>query len=338
MAPGTRLPMADGRWVDFAGQAIFHTLVAALVVEALVRLWRVRQPEQRTAYRLMALVWPLLVLPIYFLAFPGRHEDAFREGRALFSGRHWNDLSLLGVGMYAWWIAGMAALGLGLLLLDLVPWVRSLGAIPPAGTPGAPGAARAAAALEEAARDVGVPVPPLDFVASPVPMLHCSGWRAPVVVVSQGALELLDDAELLGALAHELSHLERRDPALSWALMAARVLMWFNPGVQVLVRAIARDAERLADERAAAATGDRLALAGGLLKLFRATATRRPRAGTGVLPPAMSLAEPLARARAHDIAVRCRALIDPAPAPVSLARARMAATALGLFLVLFFVV
>jgi hypothetical protein len=120
--------------------------------------------------------------------------------------------------------------------------------------------------------------------------------------------------------------------------MAARALMWFNPGVQVLVRAIARDAERTADERAAAATGDRLALASALLKLYRATEGRVPARQAGRRPLSSALAEPIARARAHDIELRCRALMVPAPEPVALGRVRFAAASVGLGFLLFFVV
>jgi Zn-dependent protease with chaperone function len=329
----------DGqRWMDFAGQAIFHTLVAALVVEALVRLWRVRQPEQRTGFRLLALGWPLLAVPAFFLVFPAREAEAFRDARALFAGRHWDDLAFLGVGLYAWWIAGMAASGLALFLLDLVPWLRARHAQSPTWLARSPDARPAEEALSRAAAALGMEPPPLAWVDSGPPVLFCTGTRRPTVVISRSAVELLDADELTGALAHELAHLERRDPTLSWALMGARALMWFNPGVQVLVRAIARDAERMADERAGEATGDRLALAAGLLKLFRATEGGVPASGPGAHPLSAALAEPIARARAHDIELRCRALMGPAPAPVPLARTRLAAAAAGLGILLFFVV
>jgi Zn-dependent protease with chaperone function len=329
--------MSGQRWMDFAGQAIFHTLVAALVVEALVRLWKVRQPEQRTAFRLLGLGWPLLGVPLLFLAFPGREAEAFRDGRALFAGRHWDDVAFLGIGLYAWWVAAMAAAGLALFLLDLVPWIRARGAESPPWVKSAPGAERAEVALSRAADALRMPAPPLSFVAEGPPLLFCTGTRRPAVVISRAAVDMLDDDELTGALAHELAHLERRDPTLSWALMGARALMWFNPGVQVLVRAIARDAERTADERAAAATGDRLALASALLKLYRATEGRVPARQAG-RPLSASLAEPIARARAHDIELRCRALMAPAPEPVPLGRVRFAAASVGLGFLLFFVV
>ncbi len=326
------------RWADFAGQAIFHTLVAALVVEALVRLWRIRQPEQRTGFRLLALGWPLLVVPALFLLFPGREGESFRDARALFAGRHWDDLAFLGIGLYSWWMAAMAAAGLALFLLDLVPWLRARNAQSPPWMAGAAEARGAEEALRRAAAALGMPAPPLAWVSDGPPVLFCTGTRQPTVVISRAAVDLLDADELRGALAHELAHLERRDPTLSWALMGARALLWFNPAVQVLVRAIARDAERIADERAGEACGDRLALASGLLKLFRATEGRAPARRAGAHPLSAAVAEPIARARAHDIELRCRALIAPAPAPVPLGRTRFVAAATGLGILLFFVV
>jgi Zn-dependent protease with chaperone function len=330
--------MSGQRWMDFAGQAIFHTLVAALVIEALVRLWGVREPQQRTGFRLLALAWPMIVVPLLFLVFPVREGEAFRDARSIFAGRHWDDLSFLGMGLYAWWILGMATMGLALFLLDLVPWLRARAAEPPQWIASSPEGERAQGALVRAASALGMPVPPLVFVPGGPPALYCTGTRRPSVIISRAAVDLLDDAELTGALAHELAHLERRDPTLSWALMGARALMWFNPGVQVLVRALARDAERVADERAAAAGGDRLALASGLLQLYRATEGRAPARATEPFPLSASLAEPIARARAHDIEQRCRALLAPPPEPVTLARFRFAAAAGGLGLLLFFVV
>jgi Zn-dependent protease with chaperone function len=331
--------MADIRWLDFAGQAIFHTLVAALVVEALVRLWGVRQPSQRTALRAVALLWPLVALPAMFLAFPARETEAFRDARALFAGRRWDDLALLGVGLHAWWVGAMAAAGMALFLMDLVPLLRARADDPASVPPTTPPGRRAAAALADVVAASGSRRPPaLLYLEEGPPLLYCTGARRPVVVVSRAAVDLLDEGELRGALAHELAHLDRRDPAVSWAVMGLRALMWFNPAFQVLARAMARDAERGADERAAAATGDRVALASGLLKLYRATEGRPVPAPRRRLRLAASLAEPIARARTHDIAARCRSLLAPAPAPVPFGAARLAVAGAALFLLLFFVV
>ncbi len=324
-------------WADILAQAIFHTLVASLFVEALVRSWGVREPRQRMALRLTALGYPLVLFPALVALFPSRGEEGFREDLALFDARSWETVRLLGVGLFWWWLAAFAAAGAGLFLMDLWPVLRGRGRRAPAGElPDPASAAVLAAELSRAAAALGVREPPLVFLGRDLPVLFCTGVRRPALVVSGGTLSRLDRDELAAALAHELAHVAGRDPLKSWILMGLRAVMFWNPAFQVVSRALARDAEWLADERGAAACGDRLALASGLLKLHRATA-----GASGVprsLPFAAALAEPLARVRSHDIEVRCRRLLDGAPARLPYAGVRVALAGGALAALLFFVI
>jgi Zn-dependent protease with chaperone function len=326
----------SAKWAEIAAQAIFHTLVASLFVEALVRSWRVTEPRQRMALRLVALGYPLVVIPAFLGLFQFRLEEPFHDEIALLVGRRWSEVRVLGVGLFDAWLAAFAGLGALLFLMDLLPLVRGRRRPRPVAAPPDPVSAGALAEVPALAAALQVRPPPVLFLDRDAPVLFCTGVRKPSVVVSRGAIRLLDPDELRAALAHELAHLARHDPAASWAVMAARALLWFNPAFQVLSRAIARDAEWLADEHAAAAAGDRLALASGLLKLHRATA------GTGAvrrtLPFAAVLAEPLARVRSLDVEVRCRRLLDGPPAPVPFLRARVVLAAASLTALLFFVV
>jgi len=323
-------------WAEIAAQAIFHTLVASLFVEALVRSWRVREPRQRMVLRLVAVGYPLVVFPALFLAFPLRGEEAFHDGPALLVARRWGEVHLLGVGLFACWLALFAGLGTLLFLMDLVPLLRGRRRPRPVPADPDPESAASLAELPALARALGVAAPPVVFLARDQPVLFCTGVRRHAIVVSRGAIRLLDREELRAALAHELAHLARHDPGVSWGVMAARALMFFNPAFQVLSRALARDAEWLADDRAAEACSDPLALASGLLKLHRATAgvaaVRR------TLPFAAALAEPLARVRSLDVEVRCRRLLDVPPARLRYGRARFLLAAAGISALLFFVV
>lgn len=330
--------MPSATWADLLAQAIFHTLVASLYVEALVRSWRARDPGQRIALRLTALGYPLVLFPALVLLFPLRGAEVFQEDLAIFVGRRWQDVRLLGAGLFQWWTVLLAALGLALLLMDLVPFLaRRRGARPPVAADGGPEAAALAGPVAELSARLGIRrPPPIAWVDRGAPLLFCTGVRRAEIVVSRGAVALLDREELRAALAHELAHLARRDPAASWVVLVARVAMWFNPAFQVVARALARDAEWLADERAAEAAGDRLALASGLLKLHRATSGTRAARRTLFLAGALS--EPLARVRSRDIEVRCRRLLDP-PAPrLPYGGARVALAAMSLTALLFFVV
>jgi Zn-dependent protease with chaperone function len=327
--------MLDATWADVLSEAILHTLIASLFVEALVRSWRVREPNQRMALRATALGLPLVVFPA-LVALPLRRTEWFRDEWALFAGERWDAFSILGLGLWELGAAGLASAGVALLLLDLVPLLRRRRRLPPA-APADPSDPELVAILSALAGTLGVPAPPIVRLDDAAPVLFCTGVRRPAIVLSRGARALLDPEELRAALAHELAHLATRDPAGSWVLMGARAIQFFNPAYQVLARAVARDLEWRADERAAAACGDRLALASGLLKLHRATSgvsstVRR------TLPFAPALSEPVARLRDHDIEVRCRRLLAPTAAPLPFGAWRVGLTGASLTALLFFVV
>ena len=331
------MPGMSGRPADVLSQAVFHTLFASLFVEALVRMWKVRDPGQRIALRLTALGYPLVLFPALLLLFPFRAEEAFRDQIALLAGRRWEEVRFLGIGLFQWWTGGLAALGTALLLSDLVPFLLRRRAPRLEPVPPDPGSAAALeAALAPIRSRLGREPPSLQFLDRGAPVLFCTGVRRPAVVVSRGAVQLLDQGELRAALAHEIAHLARRDPAASWAVLAARIALAFNPAFQVVSRALARDAEFLADEHAAALGGDRLALASGLLKLHRATSASPALRRT--LPVAAALSEPLARVRARDVEARCRRLLEPAPPRLPFGVARVALAGIALTALLFFVV
>jgi Zn-dependent protease with chaperone function len=318
----------SGRWADHLSQSIVHALIAALAVEALLRIWRVALPGERLAFRLLALAQPLLVTPL-LVELPVRADEGFHDRWALFAGRHWEDVGLLGLSFFQIFVGAMALAGLGLFLLDLWPLLRSLRRPRRQGTP-VPEALQGE--LRELAGAAGLSVPPpLRLLPEHSPSLYCAGVRRAEVVLSAGTLDLLDPAERRAALAHELAHLARRDPLVSWGLMAVRALQIWNPVVQVLARAMAREAERRADDAGAALAGDRLALASALLRLHRATGGGT--AGRFDHP----LAEPLRRARSRDIELRCRRLLEAAPGRSPLCRLRIGLCAVCLPALLFLV-
>jgi TonB family protein len=84
------------------------------------------------------------------------------------------------------------------------------------------------------------------------------GWRRPVVLLPAGFSELPIEA-LRGILCHELLHVRRRD--WLWALFeeGVRALLWFHPGVWMLLARIALSREQVVDSEAVRLTGSRRA-------------------------------------------------------------------------------
>lgn len=146
----------------------------------------------------------------------------------------------------------------------------------------------------------GLPMPKLWVIPEPSPNAFATG-RDPKhasVAVTAGILELMDDQELEGVLAHELGHVRNRDILISSVAATvaaaitflARMAFWFGPrrdddeegggafgmifmmilapiAAMLIQMAISRTREYAADATAAQVTGNPLGLASALRKL-----------------------------------------------------------------------
>lgn len=183
--------------------------------------------------------------------------------------------------------------------------------------------------VADVARQAGLPAPRVYLVDRPEPNAFATG-RDPqhaAVAVTTGLLQILDERQLRGVLAHELSHVRNRDTlvgtvaasiagAVSWlAQMAQFELFWggwggndrrganplgllatiiLAPLAALLIQlAVSRSREYLADASGARLTGDPEGLASALEQLRLAMAQRGflgrfGRAGQPAMNPAFA--------------------------------------------------
>jgi len=95
------------------------------------------------------------------------------------------------------------------------------------------------------------------------------------VLISENLIAALDRTELEAILAHEVAHIEARDVAVVFAAGFLRDVVAWNPFAHVAFRRLVTDRELEADRRAAGLTGDPLAVASGLLKMFELVKRQR---------------------------------------------------------------
>jgi Zn-dependent protease with chaperone function len=324
--------------LDLAGQVILHGCLAALVVEALLRLWRVGNPGERLALRWIALATPLLLPPGCLVLAPSRASETFALSRAVFAGTHWNQIIVGSVGLAT--IAALLLVGVGALLYlrDALPFLddRLRGIADRHAPSDHPGVLRLSGLLASlAASGLRTRVTAL-VLDRDTPVLLCSGVDRPTLVISTGALARLDDAELEAALAHELAHAAHRDPLLGWLLMVVRTVAWFSPAAQIVARQIVQDMEYRAD-MAVVNRGQAAALSAAIAALSDV-----PDSETDLLPPRSASTRPralLAHAERVAVGARCeRLFFTPPIVDARLVRFRVALAALGLSSLLFFVV
>jgi len=296
--------------IAYAGQAILHATIAALVLEALLRLWRVQDPGERLRLRWVVLLTPLLTAA-YVVLVPARSTDGFGVHWALFAGARWNALRVgpLGAASALTWL--LIVLGVALYLRDALPFLadRTGRRTPEEALPDAhPAVRRVRAHLGPAAGATAAPSVDVRVLDLDTPVLLCSGVDRPCIIASTAALDLLTDHELRAALAHELEHVAHRDPLSGWWLMAVRTLQCFNPAIQIVGRQAVVEIERRAD-LGAVGRGFGVPLAAAIARLGSASDTRSDLVDDD--GPAASLPERVQlSAHRHALDDRCERLLE----------------------------
>jgi Zn-dependent protease with chaperone function len=313
--------------LDLAVESLVHGLVTAVTIEVLIRRVPIETPGDRFGYRLATLVLPLALPPLFLWLAPWRASDTFAD-LALLSVRRWDEIRLGGMRVHVLALSTLGVAGVWLLAHDLWSSARhwwhdrraSRVHQAPADIP--PIVGRAIAQLSTRS---GLPPPPVVLLDGPAAVLHCRGLREPWIYLSRPVVDRLSDDELTGAIAHELSHVARRDVARTWILTALRVLHWFNPVAQLVARQAAQEIEWRADADAAAAIGRPVALARALLSCVRGRDTEF----LGLL----------GRGRVAALERRCRRLLAGVPAHAGLGRpVDLLLTGAAIGTLLFFVV
>jgi Zn-dependent protease with chaperone function len=256
----------------FLSQSILHALVAAVVVEGLLRVWRVVDAAWRLRLRLIPLAVPLLWLPSLFVFARFRTGPRFVASGALFAGERWNLIAVRGSGLGDLLLLLSAGLGSALFLRDALPPLLDLlrgGTRNPPAAPWQPTGALVADLARRHAAAMGTVPPAVRVIRSRFPALLCEGAQEPRLVVTPATVARLDEEELEAAIAHEVAHAAHKDPAWGFALIVVRGLLFFNPAAQWVARALVDDFERRADQAAVRLTGRPEPLARAIVKLFQ---------------------------------------------------------------------
>jgi Zn-dependent protease with chaperone function len=181
----------------------------------------------------------------------------------------------------------------------------------------------------ETARLVGRPEPALGavLVEHSEPVAYCVAGRHPTVILSTGALQALEPAQVSAVLAHERAHLTGRHHRL---LALARISSLVFPVLPLMRDAdaqVARLVEMHADD-AAARTSDPRSLATALVVLATGTSPAPALAASATdsaqrIHRLLRPAEPLAPARRHVLRATA-ALLALTPVLLALAPALLA--------------
>lgn len=101
------------------------------------------------------------------------------------------------------------------------------------------------------------------------PSASLRGLRSPVLAITTGLLDLLDEDELRGVISHELAHATARDNYLNWVFLFKEVV-FFSPVAHYAYAEFLQAREEAADRLATANFEEqRFALASALVKVVK---------------------------------------------------------------------
>ena len=250
-------------------QTFLHSLIAILIIERAMKIWHIHNPLTQFRYRIMTLVLPVCMLPLYQLINPGRSSFPFRQDSALFSMNKWLSLEIWDlVPLRTVFIIILAGTSFVFFLQEVLPIMRDVFARKGRdlssqfySDPGIDDLAR------QMSEKLEIEPPSVSLLEDSSPFIFTSGSRNHAIVLTSGLVELLDREQLKSAIAHELAHIARRSNATKWMIFAIRVLMFFNPIVLIVFRRIVQDDEHVCDDITVSLTKSPLVLA-STLKVF----------------------------------------------------------------------
>jgi beta-lactamase regulating signal transducer with metallopeptidase domain len=161
-------------------------------------------------------------------------------------------------------------------------------------------------------------------MARPVRLTASAALPSPValgateIAVPEAALTELDEGQQRGMMAHELAHLDRRDPSWLTAACIAERIGFFQPLNRLARRRMQESAEYLCDEWAVRRTGSGVLLAKCLAKVAE---------WLDAAPQSVPVAG-MAEDRSHLVA-RVRRLLDGAPFPAAPGRKTLVVASLS---------
>jgi hypothetical protein len=237
-----------------------------------MKIWHIHNPLTQFRYRVMTLVLPVCMLPLYQLVNFGRGSFTFRQEKAIFSMDRWLSLEIWGlVPVTAVFTLLLAVTSFVFFLQEVVPIVRDVlarkGGDFYSRLPSDPGVDELTKQMSE---KLGIEPPPVTVLEDENPFIFTAGSKNHALILTSGLLEVLDREQLKSAIAHELAHIARMSNATKWMIFVIRVLMFFNPIVLIVFRRIVQDDEHICDDITVSLTKSPRVLA-STLKVFYAS-------------------------------------------------------------------
>jgi Zn-dependent protease with chaperone function len=232
-------------------------------------IWQVTIASERFRYRLLVLILPFFMFPVFQFINPERGSFYFMEDTALFCSSRWLGIQILGLRPLLYFFYGVVGIVSAVVFLqEMVPIFRDWLKKPQEyGSEGRPAGPEIDRLVGEMSKFLEIPKPSVFVVDDQNPIIFTTGTANHSIILSEPLFSLYSPRELKSALAHEIAHIVRRSNITTLLVFVVRICMFFNPIPLLEFRKLVQDDEHICDDITVSVTGDPDALASAL-KVF----------------------------------------------------------------------
>lgn len=250
----------------YMAQSFLHSLIAAIIIDRALQLWGINNPLIRQRFRLVVVLLPVLLFPLYQIVNPDRGDISFRLN-SLFDINRWLGLELWGVispGLFFMIIIFIATAIF--LFQEMIPILKHI------------------VESKKSAFDIEDPddYPVVRQAIEPLPVekpdvfifdddeyvLFSTTGNNAAVFISTGVIKTLNVEQLQAAITHEIAHIIRNKRPLLIVAFLFRIIMFFNPVVLLEFRRITQEEEKICDDITVSLTRKPHALSEALKRLY----------------------------------------------------------------------
>jgi len=250
----------------YIAQAFCHSIIAFIVVERAVQIWKISNPLIRQRFGLLVILLPIISFPLYHMINPERDSISFRIG-ALFDINRWLNLELFGAFPLVLFFVTIIIITASIFLFqEMIPVLKHSVESKRFGSDVE--AYENNPVVNKAIEALPVEKPNIFTFDDEEFILFSSTGKNPAVYLSTGIVETLSVEQLGAVIAHEIAHIIRnKKPLLIFAFLL-RIMMFFSPVVLLEFRRITQEEEKICDDAAVLLTGNPAALSEALTKLY----------------------------------------------------------------------
>ncbi|HXX57028.1 MAG TPA: M56 family metallopeptidase [Thermodesulfovibrionales bacterium] len=250
----------------YLAQSVFHSFIAAVVVDRAFVIWRIKDPLVKQRFRLIVVLVPVFSFPLYQVLNPDRGSLSFRA-EAIFNINGWLTPTLWGTISAGFLFFGLLLITTAIFLFqELIPVVRhtfeSKGPDPDMEEAGEH------SVVGQALRGLSGERPGVYVIDDEEFILFSTTGKNAAIFLSTELVSALTVDEMQAAIAHELAHIMRNKRPFLVVVFFLRILMFFNPVVLLEFRRIVQEEEKICDDMAVALTQNPHALSETLKKLY----------------------------------------------------------------------